>query len=51
MNNNFEKIIPIAFDEFNDSFASPFSLNKGIKVKNVTENFLKTLTNKLKEKF
>jgi hypothetical protein len=51
MNENYDKIIPIAFDEFEDSFASPFSLNKGIRVKKVDKFFLKSLTLKLNDKF
>lgn len=51
MNENYDKIIPIAFDEFEDSFASPFSLNKGIRVKRVDKFFLKSLTLKLDDKF
>lgn len=51
MNSNYEKIIPIAFDEFNESFPEPFSINKGMRVKRVDERFLNNLTTKLKNKF
>ena len=51
MNNNYEKIVPIAFDEFNESFPEPFAINKGMRVKKVTKQFLKNLSSKLKKKF
>lgn len=50
INNNYEKIIPIAFDDFNDSFPEPLSINKGIRVKRVNDNFLNNLTLELKNK-
>lgn len=51
MNSNYEKIIPIAFDEFNESFPEPFAINKGMRVKRVDENFLRSLSIELKNKF
>lgn len=51
MNKNYEKIIPIAFDEFNESFPEPFAINKGMRVKRVDEKFLANLSNELKNKF
>lgn len=51
MNSNYEKIIPIAFDEFNESFPEPFAINKGMRVKRVDENFLRSLSAELKNKF
>lgn len=51
MNKNYEKIIPIAFDEFNESFPEPFSINKGIRVKRVDKKFLANLSSELKNKF
>lgn len=51
MNNNYEKIIPIAFDEFNESFPEPFAINKGMRVKRVDEKFLANLSSELKNKF
>lgn len=51
MNNNYEKIIPLAFDEFNESFPEPFALNKGMRVKRVDKKFLESLSVELKNKF
>ena len=51
MNSNYEKIIPVAFDEFNESFPEPFAINKGIRVKRVDSRFLKSLSLELKNKF
>jgi len=51
MNSNYEKIIPIAFDEFNESFPEPIAINKGKRVKRVDENFLRRLSVELKNKF
>ena len=51
MNSNYEKIIPVAFDEFNESFPEPFAINKGIRVKRVDNRFLKSLSLELKNKF
>lgn len=51
MNDNYEKIIPIAFDEFNESFPEPFAINKGMRVKRVDAKFLANLSNELKNKF
>ncbi|MFR3422672.1 MAG: toll/interleukin-1 receptor domain-containing protein [Lachnospiraceae bacterium] len=51
MNNNYEKIIPIAFDEFNESFPEPFAINKGMRVKRVDQRFLNNLSKELKNKF
>lgn len=51
MNQNYNKIIPISLDEFDESFAPPFSLNKGIRVKRVDDRFLKKLTDKLNQNF
>ena len=51
MNSNYEKIIPIAFDEFNESFPEPFAINRGMRVKRVDENFLRSLSTELKNKF
>jgi hypothetical protein len=51
MNENYEKIIPIAFDEFNESFPEPFAINKGMRVKRVDEKFLANLSSELKNKF
>lgn len=51
MKNNYERIIPLAFDDFDNSLASPFSLNKGIRVKRVDERFLNKLSIKLKQNF
>ena len=51
MKSNYEKIIPVAFDEFNESFPEPFAINKGIRVKRVDSGFLKSLSLELKNKF
>lgn len=51
MNSNYEKIIPIAFDEFNESFPEPFAINKGMRAKRVDQRFLKNLSTELKNKF
>lgn len=51
MNDNYEKIIPIAFDEFNESFPEPFAINKGMRVKRVDDKFLANLSSELKNKF
>lgn len=51
MNSNYEKIIPLAFDEFNESFPEPFAINKGMRVKRVDGKFLKKLSDELKIKF
>lgn len=51
MNNNYEKIIPVAFDEFNESFPEPFAINKGMRVKRVDGRFLNSLSLELKNKF
>lgn len=51
MNENYEKIIPIAFDEFNESFPEPFAVNKGMRAKRVDEKFLANLSKELKNKF
>jgi len=51
MNSNYEKIIPIAFDEFNESFPEPLAINKGMRVKRVDEKFLRSLAIELKNKF
>lgn len=51
MNKNYEKIIPIAFDEFNESFPEPFAINKGLRSKRVDDRFLKNLSLELKKKF
>lgn len=51
MNSNYEKIIPIAFDEFSESFPEPFAVNKGMRVKRVDQRFLKNLAAELKNKF
>lgn len=51
MNKNYEKIIPIAFDEFNESFPEPFAINKGMRAKRIDKKFLEELTVKLKNKF
>lgn len=51
MNSNYEKIIPIAFDEFNESFPEPFAINKGIRVKRIDSKFLNNLSLELKNKF
>lgn len=50
MNNNYEKIIPLAFNEFNDSFPEPLAINKGMRVKRIDQYFLKELSNELKIK-
>lgn len=51
MASNYEKIIPIAFDEFNESFPEPFAINKGMRAKRIDKKFLEELTVKLKNKF
>lgn len=51
MNANYEKIIPIAFDEFNESFPEPLAINKGMRAKRVDEKFLANLSKELKNKF
>lgn len=51
MNSNYERIIPIAFDEFNESFPEPFAINKGMRAKRIDQSFLKKLSVELKNKF
>lgn len=51
MNSHYEKIIPLAFDEFEESFPKPFNSNKGMRVKRVDKYFLEKLTLALREKF
>lgn len=51
MNRNYEKIIPIAFDEFDESFPEPFAINKGMRAKRVDNRFLNSLSLELKKKF
>ena len=51
MNQNFEKIIPLAFGEFDEVLPAPFNSNKGIQVKRVDQSFLNKLGKALKEKF
>lgn len=50
MSNHFEKIIPLAFDEFEDCLPKPFNSNKGMRVKRVDKYFLEKLTLALREK-
>lgn len=47
MNENYQKIIPIAFDEFNESFPEPLPINKGLRAKRIDEYFLKQLNHQL----
>ena len=44
-----EKIIPIAFDSYEDSIPPPFNSNKGMKCQRVDNKFLETLTREIKK--
>lgn len=44
------KIVPIAFDSFNESIPKPFNTNKGIRCTSVDRNFLDTLVNEINKK-
>lgn len=50
MNEHYSKIVPIAFDEFSDSFPAIFNANKGMRAKRVDERFINSLSEKLKNK-
>lgn len=50
MNENYEKIIPISFDEFNESFPEPIAINKGMRVKRIDEHMLSNLLTELNNK-
>lgn len=50
MNNKYDRIIPIAFDDFSTSFPTPFNINKGIRCKRVTTNFLIELVKEINKK-
>lgn len=50
MNNNYDRIIPLAFDEFADSFPTPFNINKGLRVKRITTKILNDLENALQNR-
>lgn len=51
MNSHYDRIIPVAFDDFNESFPEPFSLNKGIRVKRVDKYALTSISAMLANKF
>lgn len=50
MSNNYDKIIPIAFNDFSDSFPTPFNYNKGMRCKNITKKFLDNLVKEINKK-
>lgn len=47
MMNNYQKIIPIAFDNFEESFPPPFESNKGMRCKRVDKLFLTKLVEEI----
>lgn len=51
MNNHYSRIIPIAFDDFDEALPVIFRTNKGMRVSRVDQKFLRELTNNLKSKF
>lgn len=51
MSNHYSKIIPIAFEDFDDALPAIFTSNKGMRVTRVDQKFLKELANNLKLKF
>ncbi|MDR0752070.1 MAG: toll/interleukin-1 receptor domain-containing protein [Christensenellaceae bacterium] len=50
MQNQYEKIVPIAFDKFSDSFPLPFSNNKGLRCKRIDKNFLNKILKEINKK-
>ena len=50
MNKKYDRIIPIAFDDFSESFPSPFGINKGIRCKRVDATFLEKLVAEINRK-
>lgn len=43
LNRHYDKIVPIAFDEFAESFPPPLDTNKGARCKRVDNTFLNSL--------
>lgn len=50
MNEKRDRIVPIAFDEFEESFPPPLETNKGLRCKLVTKSFMKKLAKEIDKK-